>query len=166
MKIYIKNIPLSQLKLDLIKKADNLLVDNQKYYDLLSKESGRYHLYDKTVVSFETSFVTNYELVTGYKIEKKSKRIYDFICDKTIYTSVITLSQLPVNYLLTKIHKQEYKTSKNSSLKLVIEYIEETHNFESIMLPIDFYFIYNKEEIDFNDMFVKEEINMFLLLLN
>ena len=73
----------------------------------------------------------------------------------------------------------EYQVSKKSKLKMVIECLNEpvptnvffskkngSANTETMVIPINFYFVYDDVKIDLTDRFVKEEINVFLSHLN
>ena len=87
------------------------------------------------------------------------------------------LSQLPVNYILTKMTVYEYQVSKKSKLKLVVECLDEPlqqnvffqkdkQTVVTNIVPFNFYFVYNETKLDLSDRFIKEEFNVFLSHLN
>jgi hypothetical protein len=85
-------------------------------------------------------------------------------------------SQLPVNYILTKMTIYEYQIDKKSNLKMFVECLNEpvsqnvffsqNKQIDTNTIPINFYFIYNEKKIDLSDRFLKEEFNVFLSHLN
>jgi hypothetical protein len=91
------------------------------------------------------------------------------LVDKTKYIHIPIVSQIPVNYILTKMTCFEYVSSdKKNGLKLVVECLEETNEIlDKEIIPINFYFSFNSSsnslDIDNN---LLQEINMFLLELN
>jgi hypothetical protein len=94
---------------------------------------------------------------------------YNLLVDKTKYIHIPIVSQIPVNYILTKMTCFEYVSSdKKNGLKLVVECLEETNEIlDKEIIPINFYFSFNSSsnslDIDNN---LLQEINMFLLELN
>jgi hypothetical protein len=101
----------------------------------------------------------------------------DLLIDSTKYVYCPVVSQLPINYILTKFTVLEYQTSKKSKLKLVVEclnepvligsYFSPDKHMGEELIPIDFYFVYDDaSKLDLCDRFFQEEINMFLLHLN
>jgi len=155
MKIYIPNILPSSLQnklTNLTNTFGNPVIKIK--YEVVSKESGIHWIMDDNISHIESTFHTNYELIKGYNN-------IDLLVDKTNYKSSDVFSQLPVNYILSKIYEFEFKLN-NSKLSLIIECFEETQFFEKNMLPINFYFHYNETNFDLKNSFFQDEFNMFL----
>ena len=160
MRIYISNILPSTLT-NKINKLTNYfdIVEETTKYEIYSKEFGLHIIDKKQLKHVETSFTTDYELIKGYNG-------LDLLIDKMEYNYIPVLSQLPVNYISTKIYELKFKLHKKSKLTLIIDCIEETHNFEKNLIPINFYFNYNEEKIDLKEHFFQEDFNVFLSQLN
>jgi hypothetical protein len=96
------------------------------------------------------------------------------LVDKTVYVHIPVVSQFPVDYILTKMICFEYQITKSkskTSLKLVVECLEETNKIlEKELIPINFYFSGSSgssgSSINLTDEILLEEINVFLLELN
>lgn len=175
MKIYVTDIFPSSLK----NKLTNLreyLSDTISRYEIVSEEYGIHIIEDDAIYRVEPNFKPDIHLV------KQSDSITnDLLIDNTNYKMIPVVSQLPFNYILTKMTIYEYKVSKKSKMKMVIECLNEPvstnvffanakkngpANTETIVIPINFYFVYDDVKIDLTDRFVKEEINVFLSHLN
>ena len=92
----------------------------------------------------------------------------DLLFDKTEYVDQDVISQLPVNYMLTKLTCFEYVLHSNSTsqnkIKLTIECIIENNTLmDKVIAPVNYYFscLSNKNNIDIDDNLL-EEINVFL----
>ena len=100
----------------------------------------------------------------------------ELLIDNTDYKMIPVTSQLPVNYILTKMTIYEYQIDKKSNLKMIVECLNEpvsqnvffsqNKQMDTNTIPINFYFIYNEKKIDLSDRFLKEEFNVFLSHLN
>lgn len=101
----------------------------------------------------------------------------NFILDKSSYIKELTYSQIPYDHVSTNITSFYYGVNKN--IQLVIEgtyHVEEdmglmkknkynVGNKYYHFVPTNFYFLAN-EDFDFNQFLNREEINVFLSLLN
>jgi hypothetical protein len=163
MKIYIVDILPATIK-SKIQSFDTSFIRNEKYkYEYISNDCGfyieSYTNSSEQIVRLEPSFNNNYELITNYNG-------HNLLVDKTEYTYIPVVSQLPVDYICSKMLKLEYKIDKKSKLTFVVECIEETKSFERELIPIDFYFEYDESILDLTNSFFLEDFNVFLLKLN
>ena len=164
MKIYIVSIPPSLLQNKLQVLIDLFgLYSEKKKYELCSPDFGLHIIEKDEIYRIETTFKTDYELIKGYNCSKTN---YDLLVDKTIYTNIPVVSQLPVNYISSLFHEMQFKINKKSKLSLIIECLEETQNYEKMLVPVNFYLNYDEPKLDLNDHFFQEEFNMFLSKLN
>ena len=162
MKIYITNIPPSSIKLEQIDKY-LLSKDGYKKYELVSKEFGT-HIIDfrkqnePTMYRIEPTLTMDLHLIN---LQKAS-----LLVDKTKYVHIPVVSQLPVDYLLTKMTCFEYKIG--SKIKMIVECLVENSDIlsDKKIMPINYYFHFfdKKNNLDIDDNLL-EEINMFLLEL-
>ena len=183
MKIYVTNIPPSSINPN-FEKMEKFLINKNGYkkYELFSEEFGTYVIEDKNnkndkkdkkdkntysqkIYRIEPIFNTDLHLIKNYNG-------YDLLFDKTEYVDQDVISQLPVNYMLTKLTCFEYvlpsnPTSRNK-IKLTIECIVENNTLmDKVIVPINYYFscLSNKnDKMDNNniDDNLLEEINVFL----
>jgi len=150
--------------------------------ELVSESYGRHIIEGNNIWRLEPNFSQNiFWIKTVYK--------NDLLVDDTDYKMLNVTSQLPVNYILTKMTIYEYQTDPKSKLKLVVECLNEpvpvtqqniffqkntntntntntNINTVTVLVPINFYFIYDNKTIDISEGFLKEEINVFLMHLN
>ena len=175
MKIYITNIFPSSIKNKLTNLKD-LQTGSFNKFEIASEEFG-VHFIEKNgknekIYRCEPNFEAKLQLIKGFGIMN-----YDLLIDKTKYVYCPVESQLPVDYILTKLTILEYQTSKKAKLKLVIEclnepvvigsYFSPDKHMGEELIPINFYFVYDElTNLDLNDRFFQEEINMFLSHLN
>ena len=171
MKIYISNIFPSTIKNKLTKLKD-LQTNSFEKVELASKDYGIHYIEKGKIYRCEPNFDPQFQLIKNFGPTNS-----DLLIDKTKYVYCPVVSQLPVNYILTKLTVLEYQTSKKSKLKLVIECLKEPvvigcyfspdkHMGEEL-IPIDFYFVYDElTNLDLSDQFFQEEFNMFLSYLN
>ena len=180
MKIYISNIFPSTIKNKLTNLKDLQTISFDKI-ELASKDYGIHYIEkgkgnnanknNEKIYRCEPNFEPKFQL-----IKKFGPTNSDLLIDKTKYVYCPVVSQLPVNYILTKLTVLEYQTSKKSKLKLVIECLKEPvvigsyfspdkHMGEEL-IPVNFYFVYELTNLDLNDQFFQDEFNMFLLHLN
>ena len=170
MKIYVTNIPPSSIK-PKFEKMEKYLINKNGYkkYELFSEEFGTYVIednnnkktYSQKIYRIEPIFNTDLHLIKNYNG-------YDLLFDKTEYVDQDVISQLPVNYMLTKLTCFEYvldsKTSSQNKIKLTIECIIENNTLmDKVIAPVNYYFscLSNKNNIDIDDNLL-EEINVFL----
>ena len=169
MKIYITDILPSSLKNKLTNLQEYLTKTVAKY-ELSSEDYGLHYIENDSMYRLEPNFNPD------FRINKDIFKNEIFI-DNTDYKMISVVSQLPVDYILTKMTLYEYQISKKSKLKLVIECLNEPikknvffqqNNQPQVSnhVPFNFYFVYNDNKIDLSDQFIKEEFNVFLSGLN
>lgn len=161
MKIYITNILPQSITNNKINKLYSIIGKPETKYrnEIFSEDFGIYTIEENLITQIESTFNPNYELIKNYNT-------YDLLVDKTIYNKKPIVSQFPVNYLNTNILELKFKYSTKSKLSLIIECFEEIDNYEIIIVPINFYFNYDEENLDLKDNFFQEDFNMFLSHLN
>ena len=156
VKLYIhykpENITLHRIEKYFIKSYNKM--------ELESTDFGKHIIESNSIYRIEPNFNMKYE------IKEKYYKNYDLLIDYSQYNKIKTLSQLPVNYILTKLTIYEYKINENSNMKLIIECIKEINldnknNVNYEMKPYNFYFDYNENKL-VNDENINEEINVFL----
>lgn len=162
MKIYVTNIPPSSIKLD---KLDKYLFnkDGYKKYELVSKEFGTHIIEirkqnEPNIYRIEPTLNMDLHLIN---VPNAS-----LLVDKTKYVHIPVVSQLPVDYILTKMTCFEFKIG--SKIKMVVECLVENNNIlsDKEIMPINYYFHFSsqKNNLDIEDNLL-EVINMFLLEL-
>lgn len=163
MKIYITNIPPSAVKLDRLNKYI-VNKDGYKKYELVSKEFGTHIIEirkqnEPTIYRIEPTLNMDLHLIN---IPNAS-----LLVDKTKYVHIPVVSQMPVDYVLTKMTCFEYaiKNKPSSKIKMVVECLVENSNIlsDKEIMPINYYFHFfdKKNNLDIDDNLL-EEINMFL----
>lgn len=170
MKIYITDIFPSSLK-NKLTKINEYLSNTISRYEIVSEEYGIHIIEGDKIYRIEPNFKPDIQLSKQYMKN-------DLLIDNTNYKLIPVVSQMPYNYILTKITIYEYQVCKKSKLKLVVECLNEpvqTNVFfskktqsaiDTTVIPINFYFVYNDAKIDLTDHFLKEEFNVFLSHLN
>jgi hypothetical protein len=161
MKIYIPTISLSNIKKNLY-KFDDFHKEIMNIYEINSLDYGLHILNDSGLYRLEPNFDDNIKLIKNFNN-------HDILLDMTKDKLIPVLSQMPTKYILTKIQNIEYKANHKTKLKLIIKYIDNKPDNLATSpdkVPVDFYFIYNNENFDLLDIFLQEELNMFLSLLN
>lgn len=163
MKIYITNIPPSSVKLDRLNKYI-VNKDGYKKYELVSKEFGTHIIEirkqnEPTIYRIEPTLNMDLHLIN---LQNAS-----LLVDKTNYVHIPVISQMPVDYVLTKMTCFEYaiKNKPGSKIKMVVECLVENSNIlaDKEIMPINYYFHFfdKKNNLDIDDNLL-EEINMFL----
>lgn len=170
MKIYITDIFPSTLK-NKLTNIREYLSNTISRYEMVSEEYGIHIIEGDTIYRIEPNFKPDMQLIKTFFSN-------ELLIDNTDYKMIPVVSQLPYNYILTKITIHEYQVCKKSKLKLIIECLNEpVHtnvffskknqgNIDTTVIPINFYFVYNDVKIDLTDQFLKEEFNVFLSHLN
>lgn len=166
MKIYVTNIPPSSIKLD---KLDKYILnkDGYKKYELVSKEFGT-HIIENRKQNETTMY--RIEPTLNMDLHLINMPNASLLVDKTKYVHIPVVSQLPVDYILTKMTCFEYaiKNKPGSKIKMVVECLVENSNIlsDKEIMPINYYFHFfdKKNNLDIDDNLL-EEINMFLLEL-
>ena len=148
-----------QLRSKLTNLANKFIHMEKIQYELHSPDFGLSKLDDNTIVRYEPIFETNYEMIKNYNG-------CDLLVDMTKYKQIVEVSQLPVNYLMTKTICNEYKIDKKSQFSLVVICLVELNYLNTDTIPIDFYFSYNNEIINLQDtlhnVFFQEDFTVFL----
>ena len=178
MKIYITDIFPSSLK-NKLTKLKEYLSNTISRYEMVSEECGIHIIEEDAIYRVEPNFKPDIHVINGDNSINGSDIKNDLLIDNTNYKMIPVVSQLPFNYILTKMTIYEYQVSKKSKMKMVIECLNEPVptnvffakknglvNTETMVIPINFYFVYDDVKIDLTDRFVKEEINVFLSHLN
>lgn len=165
MKIYVTNIPPSSIKLA---KLDKYLMnkDGYKKYELVSKEFGTH------IIEFRKQNEPNMyriESTLNMDLHLINMSNASLLVDKTKYVDIPVVSQLPVDYILTKMTCFEFKLGSVSKIKMVVECLVENSSIlsDKEIMPINYYFhlFDKKNNLDIDDNLL-EEINMFLLELS
>jgi len=176
MKIYISNIFPSTIKNKLTNLKD-LQTNSFDKFEMASEDYGIHYIEkekgnNEKIYRCEPNFEPKFQLIKNFGSANS-----DLLIDKTKYVYCPVVSQLPVNYILTRLTVLEYQTNKKAKLKLVIEclnepviigsYFSPDKHMGEELIPIDFYFVYDElTNLDLNDRFFQEEFNMFLSHLN
>ena len=155
MRIYIEDYKLSNL----VKRISSLkkyLVETKTILEISSND-GEYYI-DNTNV---------YKIIN---IDKSTKR-YDIyyknlslIVDYS-YTTNIETNQIANNNIEILFKYYYFALNKSSKLKLIIKTLNETVDDINNITPVDFYFVKEGND-EINTIFFKDEINVFLSLLN
>jgi hypothetical protein len=172
MKIFITNILPSSLK-NKLTKMQGFEVKSFNKTEIASEDYGLHIIENNKIYRVEPTFEKNLQLIKNFG----NTRV-ELLLDKNKYIHCHVVSQMPVNYILTKLLILEYQTSKKSKLKLVVECLKETITIGSYfspdkhigedIVPINFYFVFDEptNNLDIMDQFFQEEINVFLSHLN
>ena len=166
MKIYIVNIIPQSLKNKIKNMMESFEYNEKITYELHSQDFGLHILEDDKIYLKESTYNHDYELIKGYSLPDGGNSM-DLLIDKYETNNIPVISQLPLNYIITKFHRFEF-FKKHSNLTLKIECIEEVENFERKLIPVNFYFNYDNEltKLDINDPFFQQEFNVFLSMFN
>jgi hypothetical protein len=164
MKIYIPNIPLTNIKNN-IHKLEEYQVNKSIFYELNSLDYGIHIIDNNNLYRIEPNFEENIKLIKNFNGRD------DLLLDMTTEKKIPVFSQMPTNYILTKIIKFEFTKSSKSNLKLIINCINSGKQSDNLDIsnneePIDFYFFYDNSNIDITNAFFQDELNMFLSILN
>ena len=160
MRIFVKDYKLDELS-SRINLFDKYLLDKIVWTDIFSNE-GQYKInYNKTykvinkddVVTHHDNYYEDLNIITDTSQSIQEEAI-----------------QIPPDHLALQSLYFYYALQRASKIKLVIQFNnEKTHTFGSDTnqntRPIDFYFE-TGENIDVNDRLIKEELSVFLSLLN
>jgi len=151
MKIFVKDYNLFNIK-KIIHLLDKYLVNKTNFCDVYSKE-GHFNIDSNKIYKIEHTDVIS-------KIYTKYSGNFNIIVDNSISNKSETF-QIPVDSIVIPISVLQYSLDKKSKLKLLL--IQMNNDSDETIL--DFYFEIN-EEIDVNNIFIKNELNVFLSLLN
>jgi hypothetical protein len=176
VKIYIKNISLQTIA--------NRIECFQKYFKL-KKNIIKLYSYENenNIYIIEQNNMYYLEPSMDEKIDEINYGKLNLLIDYSNEIKIPILSQLPVNYIYSSITRNIYQMN---NLKLIIDGIYENKNtinnnnnykkkmlddLTKIFIPIDYYLEYNEKyldsnnTLDFNNSFLQEELNVFLLHL-
>jgi hypothetical protein len=151
MKIFIDNYNLSNLK-NKIQTLDKYLVNTTKTRECFSKY-GHFYI-DRSNV---------YRIIQN---DKKVQIIEKYLDNLTFIIDYSTTSkekenQIPSDSTILPLQNNYYSVVPNSKIKLVIQ----KNDYYGEIDLVDFYFEI-KEEVDITNIFIKNELNVFLSLLN
>ncbi len=151
MKIHINNFNLDVLE-NIMYLFNDYLINCTTYIQIYSID-GMYQVHNSTTNKLVP--VDN-----DIKIINKYYKNFDIIVDPSYY-NVVKETTIDPNHISTKMKKHFYKINKNSSIQLTIE----SEIIDDKIFPYDIYFELPNDK-DINDPLVKEEIIVFLSLLN
>jgi hypothetical protein len=168
MKIYITDILPSSLK-NKLTNLEEYLATTLTRHELVSEDYGIHIIENDSIYRIEPNFKPDIQLCKNFLNN-------ELLIDNTDYKMIPVVSQLPVNYILTKMTIYEYQIVKKSKLKLIVECLNEpiancsffsqNKHLGTNIIPFNFYFVYNEPKLDISDRFVKDEFNVFLSHLN
>lgn len=152
MRIYIKNLNLELINniFDLFKEY---LINTEIYIELYTNE-GIYQIEDKKIYSLD---ICDKDI----KIVNNYYENFTLIVDPSLFHKQVVYSVHGNTHSSFKIKKHYFKIDKNSIIHLVIKYSSNDDKF----IPNDMYFE-TDTDIDINSIFIKNEINEFLSVLN
>ena len=158
MKIFIENYMFSNLTAA-IPSLKKYLVDTKQMLEITSNE-GQYYIDESKV----------YKIIVSDKdtvIHKNYHNNHNLLVDYS-YAILLETNQIP-NHNIEFLYKYYYfALNKSSKLKFVIQTLcditDEVNSINNIN-PIDFYFE-TEGDVEINNIFFKDEINVFLSLLN
>ena len=168
MRIYISTIIPSSLK-NKLTNLEQFITKSFTRNELVSEDYGIHIIENNNIYRIEPNFNPDIYIIKKFLNN-------ELLIDNTDYKMLPVVSQLPVNYILTKMTIHEYQLDKKSKLKMIVEYVEEPvlqdlffaqcKQTNANLVPINFYFTYDNKNIDLSDQFLKEEFNVFLSHLN
>jgi hypothetical protein len=168
MRIYITNILPSSLKHKLT-NLEQFITKSFIRNEIVSHDYGIHIIENNNIYRIEPNFNPDIHIIKKFLNN-------ELLIDNTDYKMLPVMSQMPINYVLTKMTIYEYQLDKKSKLKMVVECLDEPISSDIFfnqykqsstnMIPINFYFIYDNKNIDLTDQFLKEEFNVFLSHLN
>jgi hypothetical protein len=155
MKIFIKNYSLSKL-INKISSLKHYLIDTKTKLEITTND-GQYYI-DKLKV---------YKIIVKDKDTILYENYYDNLDLLVDYSHelIIETNQIP-NYNIEMVSKYYYfALNKITKLKFVIKTCDDIVEDLNKIKPLDFYFEI-EGDIEINSLFFKDEINVFLSLLN
>ena len=152
MKIYIENYNIEKLSKKL-KTLHEYFINKTNILEVYT---------DEGIFSIDQNNIYKHEYFDK-PVKNIKKYIDDFsvIVDTTNFKKSI-VNQLPSDNLIIKIETRMYQISSKSSLRLIINFIQ---NKQSEYKLYDWYFDVS-DDIDINNLLFKEDINVFLSSLN
>jgi len=162
MKIFVKNYDIKTLD-KFMKLLDKYYISSEINIQLYSKE-GIFTVDNNAFFKIKT-------IDKDIVVVKNYYKSFTLLIDHSINTYENS-HQLPVEHMAFTIKKCCFATNNTSKIKLIIEGNNDIENSTNMsfskeynMVPSNFYFDIS-DEIDINNDFVKQELNVFLSLLN
>ena len=155
MKIYIPNYSLSKLKTK-ISSLKKYLVEEKNKFEIVSNE-GEY-------------FIDSYKIYKIVGVDKETKLYEKYYEDLSLlidysYSVLTETNQIPNHNIETSTTYFYFALNKTSKLRFVIKTYDETIDNLNNLNPYDFYFEIDGN-VEINNIFFRDEINVFLSLLN
>ena len=107
MKIYIVNIIPQSLKNKIKNMMESFEYNEKITYELHSQDFGLHILEDDKIYLKESTYNHDYELIKGYSLPDGGNSM-DLLIDKYETNNIPVISQLPLNYIITKFHRFEF----------------------------------------------------------
>jgi hypothetical protein len=155
MKIYIPDYSLSKLKTK-ISSLKKYLVEEKSKFEVISNE-GQYYIDNSKV----------YKIVVidkGTQLYEKYYEDLSLLIDKS-YSVLTETNQVPNHNIEMQNTYFYFALNKTTKLRFVIKTQDETIENINNMSPYDFYFEIDGD-VEINNIFFRDEINVFLSLLN
>ena len=154
MKIYINDYDISNISNNK-KGLIDLLYDTNIYTELYTNEA---------IYNIDNNNIYLLEPKDGeIHIYKNYIKDVDLIVDNSYFEKKREYGIYGNQHIVKKIKKHSYKLNKHSKINLIIE--NHSENLDNNFTPIDIYFECN-EIINIKELFYKQELIEFLLLLN
>jgi hypothetical protein len=153
MKVYINNLNLNNLPI-IQKSMNNMLFETKMYTELYTNEA-IYQINSKNILLLEP---TDGEII----VYKNYFNELSLIVDKSYFKKIEVSSVFGNNHHHKKIKKYIFKQYPKSKISFVIEMTDNLENDN--YYPNDVYFEID-DLVDIKDLFIKQEIIEFLLLL-
>jgi len=155
MKIYIPNYSLSKLKTK-ISSLKKYLVEEKSKFEIVSNE-GEY-------------FIDSYKIYKIVGVDKETRLYEKYYEDLSLlidysYSVLTETNQIPNHNIETSTTYFYFALNKTSKLRFVIKTYDETIDNLNNLNPYDFYFEIDGN-VEINNIFFRDEINVFLSLLN
>jgi hypothetical protein len=154
MKIYIENFNLNIIN-DIEKNIKNNLIKSKSFINVYTNE-GIFIINEKEIYILES-------IDKEVKIIKNYYDNFNLIIDNSYFNKSLVESIYGNIHINKSITKNYYKFNQLSKLTLVIENENNVNNL--LAKPIDIYFKCD-ENININDIYIKQEIIEFLYALN
>lgn len=158
MKLYIDEYNPLNLK-NKFNDLDNYFIKSSKYIEIYA-DTGIYHINDNYIYK---------RLIIEDNVEYTKSHNIKFIIDKSKYMNQI-INNISLNHINFTIYNFEYMIHPKSQVRFIVEGKYDYIDYEKIIdnkyylfTPTNFYFEMDKIN---NDIFLNNDINVFLSLLN
>ena len=166
------------LNKDSLHKLQSYLYKKSEHIILTTDTKEEYKISQNNIYYKENTLRPNRQIY-NYKHDKM-KNAYEFIIDFNDVIYIPVFSQLPVQHSLSNITHLQYKMSKKSPISFIIEgsYCKDKDkdkefcdkiqisNTAANFIPTNIYFQCSKNDFHLETPFFREELNVFLSLLN